>query len=873
LPKKLFLVDGSNHAFRVQFALPPRHASDGFPTRVLYGFTLLFQKMMRTYRPDYCVVSFDRGKTFRHEAFEPYKAQRAAMPEDLRQQWDLLPDLVRGFGYPCIIVEGFEADDVLGTLATRFAGPDLQAYIVSGDKDFSQLVNDHIHLLDERKDELVDASVVQKKFGVRPDQIIDMLGLAGDTSDNIPGVPGIGVKTAAKLLAQWETFDSVLQAAADGKIKGKRGQNLVNHAEDARISRYLATIRLDVPIAEKLADLAPVGIQEQPLRDLFDRWEFGMVARKMLPERKVVDPSNYEAVVDDGRLEEVLNEIRECGFVSVDLLGAAEASGNFIGVSLAWGEKEAVYVPWEAQPGATLDLEQVRAKLKNLLEDEAVGKMASNIKLVLASLAGKGIELRGIAGDTRLLDYALVPHRRTHGLDDLAQRHLGHNLSYQRSQMGFQIQETARQAVEPAHVAWLVHQKLTTRLSEGTNKIYRDIELPLVPVLAAMEEKGIGLDLERLALVRADIKGRVKVAETRCHDLAGRPFKVGSPKEVGTILFEELGLPASKKTKTGYSTASSVLEKLLDHHPLPSAVLEFRALSKLENTYLGKLPSFVASDGRIHTSFNQAVAATGRLSSTDPNLQNIPIRSFEGRRIRECFVPRPGNVFLSADYSQVELRVLAHFCQSSMLADSFSRGEDIHSRTASEVFGIPIDEVPMAQRAAAKAINFGLLYGMSAFRLGQDLSISREEAQKYMDDYFGRMPEVQGWLEETREYCRHHGYVETLFGRRRLIPEIYSKTFVDRMAAEREAVNTRVQGTAADIIKIAMIKVHHALLGSELRAELLLQVHDELLLEVPRDEVDATRGLVDKEMMGAAKLIVPLKVNCSVGENWNEAHG
>ncbi|MBT3218366.1 MAG: hypothetical protein HN348_04690, partial [Proteobacteria bacterium] len=572
MPKKLFLVDGSNHAFRVQFALPPRHASDGFPTRVLYGFTLLFQKMMRTYRPDYCVVSFDRGKTFRHEAFEPYKAQRAAMPEDLRQQWDLLPDLVRGFGYPCIIVEGFEADDVLGTLATRFAGPDLQAYIVSGDKDFSQLVNDHIHLLDERKDELVDASVVQKKFGVRPDQIIDMLGLAGDTSDNIPGVPGIGVKTAAKLLAQWETFDSVLQAAADGKIKGKRGQNLVNHAEDARISRYLATIRLDVPIAEKLADLAPVGIQEQPLRDLFDRWEFGMVARKMLPERKVVDPSNYEAVVDDGRLEEVLNEIRECGFVSVDLLGAAEASGNFIGVSLAWGEKEAVYVPWEAQPGATLDLEQVRAKLKNLLEDEAVGKMASNIKLVLASLAGKGIELRGIAGDTRLLDYALVPHRRTHGLDDLAQRHLGHNLSYQRSQMGFQIQETARQAVEPAHVAWLVHQKLTTRLSEGTNKIYRDIELPLVPVLAAMEEKGIGLDLERLALVRADIKGRVKVAETRCHDLAGRPFKVGSPKEVGTILFEELGLPAGKKTKTGYSTASSVLEKLLDHHPLPSAV-------------------------------------------------------------------------------------------------------------------------------------------------------------------------------------------------------------------------------------------------------------------------------------------------------------
>lgn len=870
----MFLVDGSNHAFRVQFALPPQHASDGFPTRLLYGFTLLFQKMMRTYRPDYCVVSFDSGKTFRHEVFPDYKGHRPDMPDDMRRQWRWLPELVEGFGYSCLAAEGYEADDVLGTLARRFAGPDLDVYIVTSDKDFCQLVNEHIFLLDDVKGQVIKPEDVQPKLGVAAEQVVDLLGLSGDSSDNIPGVPGIGLKTAAKLLDQYGDLESVLAAAQRGEIRGKRGENLVTHAEAARLSAHLATIRTDLELDVSLEDLAPRGVQEAPLRELFDQWEFGMVARKLLPEARVVDADGYRAITEADGLRELLAEAKRVGRVGVSARFTHDdpARADLLGLSLAWDEQQ-VYVPLQPHPEVRYDLVEARQEVLSFLADPTVEKVGYDLKPLLRVCRSLGSDLRGIAGDVRLLDYVLTAHRRTHALDAIAQRHLGHTMAYVPTTEPFSLDETVGFAVEPAHVAHLLHRRLERRLEEGPRFVYEHIERPLMPVLADMETTGIRLDRDVLGTILDDISTRMAGAEKRCHEIAGRPFNVGSTKDVAEILFEELGLPAGKRTKTGYSTDSSVLEKLAELHELPAAILDWRQLQKLESTYLRKLPGYVGADGRVHTTFQQAVAATGRLSSTDPNLQNIPIRTYEGRRIRDAFVAEEGHVLLSCDYSQVELRVLAHFCGGGPLVESFARGEDIHRRTASEVFGVPIDEITPAQRNAAKAINFGLLYGMSAFRLSRDLSIPRAEAERYMEEYFGRIPQVQEWIEATKEACRREGYVETLFGRRRLIPEIHSKTFSERSAGEREAVNTRVQGTAADIIKLAMISVHEALAERFPRARLLLQVHDELLLEVPEDEVEAVRDVVVERMMSAAELKVPLVVNSAWGRNWNQAHG
>ena len=869
MPKKLFLIDGSNHAFRVQFALPPQHASDGFPTRVLYGFTLLFQKMMRTYRPDYCAVSFDHGKSFRHAKLETYKGHRPDMPADLRRQWDYLPKLVEGFGFPVLAAEGFEADDVIGSLAKQFASDDVHVYIVSSDKDFAQLVDPRIHLVDDAKGKVLSMDDVAEKLGVRPDQVVDMKGLAGDSSDNLPGVPGIGVKTAAKLLDQWGSFDAVLEAAAAGKIKGKRGQNLKTYADDARISRELAQIATGIDLGVTLDDLAPKGIQEEPLRELFDQWEFMSVANKLLPHKVAVDKSSYTAVTEAGQLPALRDALTAAGRVGVSL---RVSSHGVLGASFAT-DAGVWYLPVAQRAGVSVTPDEARAFVGSVLGDPEIQKVVYGAKALRKATRLLGAELRGVVGDVRLLDYVLVAHRRTHSLEDIAKRHLGHNMAYVPENEPLLLDDVVDFAGEPAQVPLLVHPKLERRLSEGVRSVYETIELPLVEVLDEMEQAGICIDPATFDEIAADLRSRVELAEKACHDLLGRPFKVGSPKEVAEVLFGELGLTKSKRTKTGFSTDASVLEKLSDEHPLPEAILHWRQLQKLESTYVSTLPGYADADHRIHTTFNQAVAATGRLSSVEPNLQNIPIRTFEGRRIRDGFVAGEGCVLMSADYSQVELRVLAHCCRSGALVDSFAAGEDIHRRTASEVWGIPMGEVTTEQRSAAKAINFGLLYGMSAFRLGRDLSISRDQAQQYMDDYFGRMPQVQEWIEATKQSCRDRGYAETLFGRRRLIPEIYAKSYTDRMAGEREAVNTVVQGTAADIIKLAMLRVHRALKEAGSPARMLLQVHDELLLEVPHDHVEATRDLLVREMMAAAELAVPLVVNVGWGHNWNDAHG
>lgn len=877
--KKMFLVDGSNHAFRVQFALPPMHASDGFPTRVLYGFTLLFQKMLRLYRPDYAVVSFDSGKTFRHDTFPDYKGHRPDMPEDLARQWPHLPELVEGFGFPVVMREGFEADDVLGSLAKQYAGDDIEVHLVTSDKDFAQLVDPNIKLLDEAKNRILDEAGVVEKFGVEPKYMVDLLGLAGDSSDNIPGVPGIGVKTAAKLIEEYGDVEGIIAAAQEGRIKGKRGQNLQEKAEDARLSKRLVTIVTDMDLGLTLDDLEPRGLQEEPLRELFENWEFGMVARKLLPEKKSVDVDCYRAVADAADLDRVVAAIEAAGRVSVAVQATHRDPhrGGLIGVSLCWSPTDAVFVPLESQPGSKLDPDHARKVITGLLENPDVGKLGFDLKPILHKMHAEGIELGPVVGDVMLLDYALIAHLE-HNLEGIAQRTLGHSMAHADAQPSLLGSDFIRGAVEPAHVAFLLDKRLYRRLDEGTRFVYENIELPLLPILAQMERTGIGIDLDALARVRVDIQQRASDLEKECHELAGEEFKVGSPKEVSRILFDVLELPKthSKKRKTGWSTDATVLEKLSEVHPLPATLLEYRQLQGLDSRYLSTLPDYVAADGRIHTTFRQAVAATGRLASADPNLQNIPIRTFEGRRIRETFVPRPGTVFLSADYSQVELRILAHLTEADALRKSFNDGEDIHRRTASEVFDVPMDEVSFEQRSAAKAINFGLMYGMSAFRLGRDLSIGRDQAQAYMDEYFGRMPSVQTWIEATKDACKRDGFVTTVFGRRRLIPEIYSKTFTERSAGEREAVNTRVQGTAADLIKLAMIDVDQALASAGLKTRMLLQVHDELLFEAPADEVERATELIVGCMERAgdrADLTVRLAVNAATGATWNEAHG
>lgn len=880
----MFLVDGSNHAFRAYFALPPMHAPDGFPTNALYGFTTLFAKLVRTWKPDYVVVCFDKGKPFRNDLYPDYKGHRPDMPDDLRAQWPHFPELVEGFGFRAITKQGFEADDVIGTLATRYAGPDLQVMLVTGDRDFYQLVGDHIRVLDLMKDQEFGPEEVVEKMGVGPDRITDLRGLAGDKSDNIPGVPGIGDKTAAKLLETYDTVEGVLENA--DKIKGKRGENIRAHKDDIVLSKQLATIYTEVPLDEDLDSLAPRGMQVEELKPLFDKWNFGKVARKLLHTGPEVDTSVYRAVTTREDLDALVASLKggaPFGFdtetTSLDPLKA-----ELVGMSFAWSKTDAVYVPMRHTEGDQLDPDTIIEALRPVLEDASLGKVGSNLKYDLVVCRRAGIDLAGITGDTLLLDYVVAAHERSHSLDTLANRYLSHKMtSYQTVSKGelrlfdaVPIDEATHYAAEDAQVAWQLHERLEPMLDDGMRHVYAEIELPLVPILADMETRGILLDQERLGEIRDEVAAGVSEAEARCHEIVGREFNVGSVPELRTILFEELGYEPLKKTKTGFSTDSSVLERLtgLRDPDLPAAILAWRELTKLKSTYLDKLPEVVhPSDGRIHTSFNQAVAATGRLSSVDPNLQNIPIRTEEGRRIREAFVPAEGHVFLSCDYSQVELRILAHVTGSSTLQDAFRSDVDIHRRTASEVFGVPLDEVTSGLRNAAKAVNYGLLYGQTAFGLAASQGISRDEARRYMEEYFSRMPEVEGWIKHTRQQAKKEGHVRTLYGRKRILPTINAKQWNLRASAEREAVNTIIQGTAADIMKLAMLGVHRRLRAEGRAARMLLQVHDELLLEVPHDEVDEVTALVVAEMTGAAQLDVPLEVNAATGANWRQAHG
>ena len=888
MSKKLYLVDGSNQAFRAFFAIQnDMRSPDGFPTSALFGFTSMLRKMLENVEPDYMCVLFDQGLSFRNDLYPDYKGQRPDMPEDLREQWPHFIPLCKEWGVHALSMEGFEADDIIGTLA-QFAEDDLQVTIVSNDKDFAQLVTPNVKLLRFGRggEDLLGPEAVNEKWGVRPDQIIDLLALMGDKSDNIPGVPGVGPKKAAQFINKYGTSADVVGQAAD--IGGKTGERVAAAADDVAMAHQLVTIKCDVPVDFGLEDIAVREPDWKALEARFATYRFRrfltMVQDKLGDDQastSKVDRSKYRTVVSSEDLSELVSQLKGAGRFAFDTettsLNAIEA--KLVGMSFAWEGSPAVYVPIGHEEGGNCG--GAIEALSGILADPNIKKTGQNLKYDLKVLRSNGLDLKGIDGDTMLADYVVAADQRKHGLDALADRYLGHTmLSYTETTKDTQglfaqlsVDKASAYAAEDADIVLHLERAMADEL-KNVEPLYREIELPLIPVLAEMELEGIGVNVPGLEALSTELGSRIDVLRTAVFEEAGEEFNMNSTKQLAAILFEKRGLKPIKKTKTGPSTDAETLAQLRDLQgdSLCGLMLEYRELAKLKSTYVDPLPGSVGLDGRIHTSFHQAVAATGRLSSNNPNLQNIPIRTEDGRRIRRCFVAREGFRFLSVDYSQVELRILAHFCGSGPLVEAFQNGEDIHRRTAAEVFGVMPLLVTPDQRRAAKAINFGIVYGMSAFRLSRELRIPRRRAQDYMNQYFARYPQVAKFMEDAKARAHEVGYAETLYGRRRVLHSLKSSNRNEREAAERVAINTPVQGTAADIIKAAMIQVHGLLAEKFPDSKLILQVHDELVLEVKTEHLDAIRVHVEDAMTNIVNLCVPLSVDSGDGETWDAAH-
>ena len=891
MPKKIFLVDGSNHAFRVFFAMP-RMTAGGLNTGALLGFANMLRSFEKEHQPDHVVVVFDKGPSFRVDLFDDYKGHRPEMPEELREQWPKIPELVEAWGYRCVDMEGWEADDIIGTLAKRWAGPDCHVWMVTGDKDFYQLVDDNISILDVMKKKEIRHAEVVERFGVGPERVTDVQGLAGDSSDNVPGVSGIGEKTASKYVQKYGDLESVIAHADD--IGGKRGAALAEEAEMARLSKVLVTMRLDVPLDWTLEDLDAHERDPEKLRELLVRYQFRSHL-KALEEEGGAAPSSeqgsYTTIRSLTELEQAAATIRQKGHVCVDLETTSldPKLAKLVGVCLSWEEAAGVYVP----VGHTHDGQRVAGQLTEadamaviapLLADPTVKKTGHNLKYDRSVLVSNGYVLAGVSGDTLLADYLLEPERNRHKLDDLALRYLGHTMIPISELMDVKdpeatfaeadLDKAAVYGAEDAQITYKLDRMLEPKLDElELRSVYEEIELPAMEVLSDMELTGIQVDTAQLAALSVELGERIEGLEASIYREAGREFTINSPKQLQVILFEELGLTPIKKTKTGFSTDAETLKALAAENLLPKLILQYRELAKLKSTYVDALPTAVSEvTGRIHTSFHQAVAATGRLASNNPNLQNIPSRTEEGRRVRSCFVAPEGKLLLACDYSQIELRLLAHYCGEGPMVEAFRSGADIHRATAAEIFGVMAPLVTSQQRSAAKAINFGIVYGMSAFRLSNELKIPRREAQDYLDGYFARYPQVERVHEELKEAARSRGYSTTLWGRKRRIPDINSSNKRDRAAAERIALNSPLQGSAADLIKIAMIRVQDRIRAENWPARLLLQVHDELLLEVDEDAIERVANGVKAEMEAAAELCVPIKVDAGWGPNWTEAH-
>ena len=883
--KKLYLIDGPNIAFRAFFAIGGMTNSAGLPTNALFGFTNMLLKLIRDERPDYLAVTWDpKGGSFRERDYPDYKGTRPDMPDALRAQMPHFSRVADAFEIPYLCIDDFEADDVMGTLARRHSN-ELDVVLVTSDKDLMQLVGDHVTLLDTMKDKRISYPEVEEKFGCRPELVPDALGIWGDSSDNIPGVKGIGEKGVKALLAVWDGLDDIYANLDQVPPPGAKAK-LERDRDNAFLSRELATIRDDAPVTATLDELAlSWPPDEDRARSLFTELEFRGLLREFGGEMTTIDRGKYRLVTDDAELAELVAALEAAPRFALDTETTSLDSmrAELVGLSFCADDEVAWYVPVaHAVLEPQLDWETVRTALLPVLTDPATGKTGQNLKYDLEILARHGVELAGIDGDTLLADYLLNPDRRSHKLDDLALVWLNHKMipfgdvvpkgdTFDRVPL-----DAARDyAAEDAHVTWLLDSKLHRKLEEeDLDELYRSLELPLMPVLARMEMNGIAVDSGLLGGLSDELADGIAEAEQRCFEFAGREFNIGSVKQLREVLFDELELPVIKKTKTGPSTNEAVLTELAIQHPLPRAILDYRSLVKLKNTYVDPLPELVHPEtGRIHTSYSQTTAATGRLSSTDPNLQNIPVRTPEGRRIREAFVAPEGRVLVAADYSQVELRILAHLCGGTGgFAEAFAAGADVHTETATGLFDVAPDEIDRQMRTIAKAVNFGIVYGQSAFGLAQQLRIPRGEANTYITRFKERFPEIEDFKRRTLEGAAVNGYVETLLGRRRPVPDLGSGNFNARAAAERVAINTPVQGSAADLIKKAMLAVD-ARLRDEFPGQLmLLQVHDELLLEVDENQAEAVGGMVSDEMIGAISLDVPLVVDLGIGRNWNEAH-
>jgi DNA polymerase-1 len=890
----LVLVDGSSYLYRAFHAMPGLSNSSGEPTGAVYGVTNMLRKLLADYDPQYIAVVFDaKGKTFRNDLYPEYKANRPPMPEELRPQVPLVHDIVEAMGLNLLIVDGVEADDVIGTLATQAAKEGRDALISSGDKDLAQLVNKHINMVDTMKDVTYDHDGVVDKFGVPPERIIDYLTLVGDTSDNIPGVPKVGPKTAAKWLEEYGTLDNLI-AHAD-EIPGKVGENLREALDQIPLSKELVTIKRDVKLKQKPKDLSRQELDETRLRDLFAMLEFRTWLAELGGTNVAETPADadgkYEAVLTMKAFDAWHKRLQKAKLFAFDTettsLNVMDA--EIVGVCFTDKVGKGAYVPLAHNyPGAPdqLDRDEVLKKLKPLLEDPKQEKVGQNLKYDAEVLANYDIDLQGIRFDTMLESYVLDSTASRHDMDSLALKYLGHKtIKYEevagkgKGQITFNdvaLEQAVPYAAEDADITLRLHEELWPRLKKipSLEKLFSEIEMPLVKVLVRMERTGVKIDAAMLRKQSQQLAKRILEIEAMAHKSAGQPFNLGSPKQIQEVLYDKLELPVLKKTPKGApSTAEEVLQELALDYELPELILEWRGLSKLRSTYTDKLPEMISPrTGRVHTSYHQAVAATGRFSSSDPNLQNIPVRSAEGRRIRQAFVPEKGNVMMSADYSQIELRIMAHLSKDKGLQKAFSQGADIHSATAAEVFGAEPDKVTSEQRRNAKAINFGLIYGMSAFGLARQLKIDRGAAQEYIDLYFSRYPGVKEYMDSTRANAHDQGYVETLFGRRLYLPDINASNHNRRQYAERTAINAPMQGTAADLIKLAMLAVDKWIQKDAPEIKMIMQVHDELVFEIPKDMVQQAEKKVRELMTGVAKLDVPLVVDVGTGKNWDEAH-
>jgi DNA polymerase-1 len=901
LTETLLLVDGSSYLYRAFHALPDLRNRAGEPTGALYGVINMLRRLRREVPADYVACVFDaKGKTFRDELYPEYKAHRPAMPEELAAQIEPLHEAVRALGWPLLMVDGVEADDVIGTLARQAEAQGLRTIISSGDKDLCQLVSPRITVVDTMSNKTYDPAGVVEKFGVPPERVLDWLTLVGDAVDNVPGVDKVGPKTASKWLSEYGSLESLMAHA--GEIKGVAGENLRRALDWLPRGRELLTVKTDLDLPLGPRDLHWRPEDRERLIALFNRYGFRTWLSELTspasgPPAAAEDdtangrrPRRYETVLDMTTLERWLETIEAAELTSIDTETTSldPMQARLVGIALSVASDEAAYIPLAHRyTGAPeqLPLDAVLERLRPWLEDPSKAKVGQNLKYDWHVLMNHGVELTGIAHDTLLQSYVLEAHER-HDMDSLAERHLHETtLKYEEvcgkgaGQIGFDQVDIARAtdyAAEDADITLRLHQTLHPRVQAepGLDFVYSRIEMPLLPVLARMERTGVLLDCDLLRRHSDFLAGEMRKLEEKAHMAAGQPFNLNSPKQLADIFFNQLGLPVLKKTPKGApSTDEEVLERLALDFPLPRLVLDYRALSKLKSTYTDKLPQMVdPATGRVHTTYSQAVAVTGRLSSLEPNLQNIPVRTPEGRRIREAFIAAPGFVIVSADYSQIELRIMAHLSGDERLLAAFREDADIHRATAAEVLGLEPDEVTSEQRRMAKAVNFGLIYGMSAFGLAAQLGIERGAAQNYIDRYFTRYPGVARYMDQTREQARQRGYVETLFGRRLVLPEIRSGNPARRSAAERAAINAPMQGTAADLVKLAMLAVQGWLDGEGLASRLIMQVHDELVLEVAEGELARVRARLPELMCGVAQLAVPLKAEVGVGPNWEAAH-